>query len=74
MRPIVWGPGRHPPSGSACLYVLDPDGLAVEYGFGMEAFDAHDPRPAQDLPAGPSSVDAWGAPRDPRTGAVGAIL
>jgi 2,3-dihydroxy-p-cumate/2,3-dihydroxybenzoate 3,4-dioxygenase len=72
--PIVWGPGRHPPSGSVFLYFLDPDGLTVEYSFGMEAFDAHAPRPAQDLPAGPASVDAWAAPRDPLTGAVGAIL
>ncbi len=72
--PIVWGPGRHPPSGSVFLYFLDPDGLTVEYSFGMEAFDAHDPRPAQDMPADPASVDAWAAPRDPRTGAVGAIL
>lgn len=72
--PVVWGPGRHPPSGSVFLYFLDPDGLTVEYSFGMEAFDADAPRPAHDLPAGPASVDAWGAPRDPRTGAVGAIL
>lgn len=72
--PIVWGPGRHPPSGSVFLYFLDPDGLTVEYSFGMERFDAHAPRPPRDSPADPRSVDSWGAPRDPRTGAHGAVL
>jgi 2,3-dihydroxy-p-cumate/2,3-dihydroxybenzoate 3,4-dioxygenase len=71
--PVVWGPGRHPPSDSVFLYFLDPDGLTLEYSFGMEAFDAHDPRAPHDLPGGPTTVDAWGAPRDPRLGAVGAI-
>src|SRR5581483_4777122 len=36
--PIVFGPGRHPPSDSMFLYFLDPDGMTVEYSFGMEEF------------------------------------
>ena len=36
--PIVYGPGRHPPSGSFFLYFLDPDGLTIEYSHGMETF------------------------------------
>ena len=36
--PIVFGPGRHPPSESVFLYFLDPDGLTLEYSFGMEEF------------------------------------
>ena len=40
--PVVRGPGRHPPSGSVFLYVLDPDQLTVEYSFGMEEFPEHD--------------------------------
>ena len=45
--PIVFGPGRHPPSESMFLYFLDPDGLTLEYSFGMEEFpevDARAPR------------------------------
>ena len=34
--PIVHGPGRHPTSGSIFLYFLDPDGITLEYSFGME--------------------------------------
>ena len=42
--PIVNGPGRHPPSGSMFLYYLDPDGMTVEYSFGMEEFPAEGAR------------------------------
>ena len=34
--PIVFGPGRHPPSESSFFYFLDPDGMTLEYSFGME--------------------------------------
>lgn len=71
--PVVFGPGRHPASGSVFLYFLDPDGLTLEYSFGMEAFDLDHPRAACDWPAGPGSVDTWGAPRDARMGAAGSI-
>jgi 2,3-dihydroxy-p-cumate/2,3-dihydroxybenzoate 3,4-dioxygenase len=60
--PIASGPGRHPPSNSVFLYATDPDGLTVEYSFGMEEFPESDPREARILPAVPESVDTWGAP------------
>ena len=70
---IVRGPGRHPPSGSMFLYVLDPDGFTVEYSFGMEEFPEVEPRRHRVLPPGPESGDFWGAPTDPRMGAFGPI-
>lgn len=33
--PVVYGPGRHPASTSVFLYFLDPDGMTLEYSFGM---------------------------------------
>ena len=71
--PIVRGPGRHPPSGSIFLYVLDPDGLTVEYSYGMEEFPEEDSREHRVLPPIPESIDFWGAPTDKRLGAVGRI-
>lgn len=71
--PIVYGPGRHPPSGSVFLYFLDPDGMTVEYSYGMEEFPVIDPRKPRLLPAGPDSFDFWGNERDPRMSTVGAI-
>jgi 2,3-dihydroxy-p-cumate/2,3-dihydroxybenzoate 3,4-dioxygenase len=68
---IVFGPGRHPPSGSVFLYFLDPDALTFEFSTGMEEFpDAH-PREPRHLPRIPESFDYWGGTRDPRHGAVG---
>jgi 2,3-dihydroxy-p-cumate/2,3-dihydroxybenzoate 3,4-dioxygenase len=58
--PIVYGPGRHPPSESMFLYFLDPDGMTVEYSFGMEEFGEHDARAPRDLPRKPESFDYWG--------------
>jgi 2,3-dihydroxy-p-cumate/2,3-dihydroxybenzoate 3,4-dioxygenase len=71
--PIVNGPGRHTPSDSIFLYFLDPDGLTLEYSFGMEEFGEADPRPPRALPMAPESFDMWGAPTDPRKSAVGDI-
>lgn len=71
--PIVYGPGRHPPSDSVFLYFLDPDGMTLEYSFGMEEFPETDPRPARTLPPTMESVDTWGAPRDPRFGSTGVM-
>jgi len=70
---IVGGPGRHPTSDSIFLYFLDPDGLTVEYSFGMEEFPEHAPRPHRVFPPVPESADIWGGGRDPRHGAFGAI-
>jgi 2,3-dihydroxy-p-cumate/2,3-dihydroxybenzoate 3,4-dioxygenase len=71
--PIVRGPGRHPPSGSVFLYVLDPDGITVEYSFGMEEFPEENPREHRVLPPVPASIDYWDAPTDARLGKVGLI-
>lgn len=70
---VVGGPGRHPTSDSVFLYFLDPDGLTLEYSFGMEEFPASDPRPHRVLPAVKASLDTWDSERDPRHGAFGAI-
>lgn len=70
---IVFGPGRHPPSGSIFLYYLDPDGMTVEYSFGMEEFPeqgARDPRMLEPVPA---SLDTWGARPSPKFAKVGRI-
>ena len=58
--PIVFGPGRHPPSGSIFYYFLDPDGMTVEYSFGMEEFPEHNPRKPRSLEPRPDSGDYWG--------------
>ena len=71
--PIVNGPGRHPPSGSMFLYFLDPDGMTLEYSFGMEEFSEVAPRRARILEPIRESFDYWGAPVDPRKAAVGEI-
>lgn len=71
--PIVNGPGRHLPSGSMFLYYLDPDGLTVEYSFGMEEFPESGARKPRTLPPVPTSFDLWEGPVDPRKAAVGEI-
>lgn len=71
--PVVRGPGRHPPSDSMFLYVLDPDGLTMEYSFGMEEFPENDARDHRVLPMVPESIDFWGAPTDKRLGSIGEI-
>ncbi|MGE0830794.1 MAG: VOC family protein [Hyphomonadaceae bacterium] len=71
--PIVYGPGRHPASGSVFLYFLEPDGMTLEYSFGMEEFDEHAPRAPITLPMKPESVDYWGSPRDPRFASTGVM-
>jgi 2,3-dihydroxy-p-cumate/2,3-dihydroxybenzoate 3,4-dioxygenase len=68
---IVYGPGRHPPSGSIFLYFLDPDGITLEYSFGMEEFRETDAREPRFLVPAPESVDTWGFARDPRFATVG---
>lgn len=71
--PIVFGPGRHPPSDSMFLYFLDPDGMTLEYSFGMEEFPEEGAREARRLPPGLSSIDYWGAVPSPKMASVGAI-
>ena len=71
--PIVYGPGRHPASGSAFLYYLDPDGVTCEYSFGMEEFPESGAREPRQFPPLPESSDTWLSPLDPRMGKNGAI-
>ncbi|MEI8152637.1 MAG: VOC family protein [Hyphomicrobiales bacterium] len=71
--PIVFGPGRHPASTSVFLYFLDPDGLTLEYSFGMEEFPETNPRTPRRLEPVPLNIDSWGSVRDPRMTAVGEI-
>ncbi len=59
--PIVFGPGRHPPSDSIFLYYLDPDQLTLEFSFGMEEFPELAPREPRLLPMNLQSIDYWGA-------------
>lgn len=71
---VVFGPGRHPVSGSVFLYFLDPDGVTLEYSFGMETFPLHGARAPRAWPAAPASIDLWDSPRHPNHGRVGALL
>jgi 2,3-dihydroxy-p-cumate/2,3-dihydroxybenzoate 3,4-dioxygenase len=71
--PVVFGPGRHPASGSVFLYWLDPDGMTVEYSFGMEEFPEQGARPPRLLPRVPESLDIWGSHRDSRMASRGSL-
>jgi len=64
--PVVFGPGRHVASDSVFLYFLDPDGITLEYSFGMEEFEEAYPREARALRPGPKIIDSWGSAFDPR--------
>ena len=70
---IVFGPGRHPPSNSVFLYFLDPDGITVEYSFGMEEFPEQGARSPRRMEPVPESLDTWGAVPDPLFGRSGPI-
>ena len=70
---VVFGPGRHPPSDSIFYYFLDPDGITVEYSFGMEEFAEDSPRPARYMEPVPESLDIWGAVPDGEFGRSGPI-
>jgi 2,3-dihydroxy-p-cumate/2,3-dihydroxybenzoate 3,4-dioxygenase len=72
--PIVYGPGRHPPSGSVFLYFLDPDGMTLEFSYGMEEFPEMQAREPRMLPPALESFDFWGGtPPDPRFASTGRI-
>lgn len=62
---VVYGPGRHPTSGSIFFYFLDPDGLTVEYSFGMEEFPEEGARAERLFPVVPESFDVWGGVPEP---------
>lgn len=71
--PVVFGPGRHPPSGSVFFYYLDPDGMTTEYSFGMEEFPEEGARKPRLLEPRPDSIDYWGNVPEPGFACVGAI-
>lgn len=71
--PIVFGPGRHPTSDSIFLYFLDPDGLTVEYSFGMEEFPEVGDRAPREFPLEHESVDSWGGRAKREFGRVGSV-
>lgn len=71
--PIVYGIGKHPPSESIFLYFLDPDGMTIEYSFGMEEFPEVAPRDPREMPPSLESIDYWGGIPDPRFAKVGAL-
>lgn len=68
---VVYGPGRHPPSGSVFLYFLDPDGMTFELSTGMEEFPEAASREPRRLPLEPGSFDYWGGVPSNRFSAVG---
>ena len=70
--PMVWD-GFHPPSGNRFLFFLDPDGLSLEFGHGMEMFPETGARAHRVFPPKPESFDSSGSTRDPRMAAAGAI-
>ncbi len=70
---IAFGLGRHPPSGSVFLYFYDPDGMTVEYSYGMEEFPEVGAREPRMLEPVPESLDTWGAVPDANFGKIGAI-
>lgn len=65
---IVFGPGRHPPSDSVCLYILDPDKLMWEYSYGMEEFPEVGAREPRLMSTQPEDMDFWGAIPQPEFG------
>jgi 2,3-dihydroxy-p-cumate/2,3-dihydroxybenzoate 3,4-dioxygenase len=71
--PIVCGPGRHLASTSMFLYFLDPDGMTLEYSFGMEEFPEVGARTPRWIEPVPLNFDTWGSYRDPRMSSVGEI-
>ncbi|CAN5208446.1 VOC family protein [soil metagenome] len=70
---IVFGPGRHEPSGSVFLYFLEPDRMTLEYSFGMEEFPEDEARPPRDLDPKPEVLDIWGSVPAPNFAKVGSI-
>lgn len=70
---IVNGPGRHPASNSMFLYFLDPDGMTIEYSFGMEEFPEDGARKPRIFEPIPESFDYWQSFLDRRKSTIGNI-
>ncbi|MCQ6279955.1 VOC family protein [Bacillus sp. EB600] len=71
--PIAFGPGRHEPSESIFFYFLDPDGMTMEYSFGMEEFPEDNARDARLLETSPWTLDRWGGKPSPEFASKGKI-
>ena len=71
--PIVYGPGIHPQSESMFFYFLDPDGITLEYSFGMELFPETDAREPRLFPLAVESADRWGGWPEPGFAGIGEI-
>jgi 2,3-dihydroxy-p-cumate/2,3-dihydroxybenzoate 3,4-dioxygenase len=70
---IVFGPGRHLPSTSIFLYFLDPDGMTMEFSFGMELLNESNGRLPRMLEMNPRTMDIWGSSPQERFGKHGDI-
>jgi 2,3-dihydroxy-p-cumate/2,3-dihydroxybenzoate 3,4-dioxygenase len=72
--PILFGPGKHHPSGSIFLYFADPDGFTVEYSQGMEEFPEEGAREPRRLEPSQDTIDEWGGSPKPGFGAYGPLV
>jgi 2,3-dihydroxy-p-cumate/2,3-dihydroxybenzoate 3,4-dioxygenase len=72
--PILFGPGKHHPSGSIFLYFADPDGLTIEYSQGMEEFPEENPRQPRRLEPTMYTLDEWGGNPNPGWGEKGKLI
>ncbi|MCQ6275955.1 VOC family protein [Bacillus sp. V3B] len=72
--PILFGPGRHHPSGSIFLYFADPDGLTLEYSQGMEEFPEEGAREPRRLEPSLDTLDEWGGTPKPGFGKRGKLI
>nr|WP_295972253.1 VOC family protein [uncultured Bacillus sp.] len=72
--PILFGPGRHHPSGSIFLYFADPDGITVEYSQGMEEFPEVGAREPRRLEPTVLTLDEWGGSPQPGFAKYGKLL
>lgn len=71
--PIVFGPGRHLPSTSIFLYFLDPDGMTMEFSFGMEELHEDTARAPRMLEMHPNTMDIWGSMPNPQFAKNGTV-
>lgn len=71
---IVFGPGRHTPSGSVFLYFNDPVGMTMEFSYGMEEIPAEDAREPRQLENSPQVMDQWGGRPAPEFAKGGEIM
>lgn len=72
--PILFGPGRHHPSGSIFLYFADPDGITIEYSQGMEEFPEVGAREPRRLEPNLYTIDEWGGSPQPDFAKYGKLI